>query len=120
MGLVLIALLVGAAYLDDVLADPFGADLWRLAVGDPVIIMYTLLIVPGLVRLCDAASEALRSCCMQDDDFASVVAKTSIFSRRRQWLAVGIGAVAGLLLERPWPYGSFWLTLYGLLSMGLK
>lgn len=120
IGLVLILLLVGAAYLDGVVAGPFDADLWRFAVGDPVIIAYTLLIVPGLRRLRDGAIEALRSCCMEDDDFRPVLAKASIFNRRGQWLAVGIGAVAGLLLEWPWPYVSVWLTLYGLVSMGLK
>jgi hypothetical protein len=119
VGLVLMLLLAGAACLDGVLAEPFDADLWRRAVGHPAIITYTLLIVPRLRRLRDAAIEAFRSCCMEDDDCRPLVAKASIFNKRSQWLAVGIGAVAGLVLERPWPYASFWLTLYGLLAMGL-
>jgi hypothetical protein len=119
VALVLMLLLVGAAYLDGVLAAPFDADLWRRAMGHPATVVFTLLILPGLSRLRDGAIEAIRPCCMVDDDFRPLVAKASIFSQRRQWLAVGIGAVAGLLLERPWPYPSFWLTLYGLLSMGL-
>jgi len=121
VGLVFILFLVGAAYLDGVLAGPFNTELWRNALEHPAIIAYTLLILPMLRRLRDGAIDG---CCplvpLDDDDFRRFLAEASLFNRRREWLALAIGAVGGLLLVRPWNYyRSFWLTLYGLLSVGL-
>jgi hypothetical protein len=124
VGLALILLAVGAAYLDGLLSGPFNADLWRSGMSAPVLIAYVLLIQPPLRRLRDGAIEAFRPLVpVDDDDFRRSLAKASLFSRRREWLAMGIGVAGGLLAHQPWDYsgpfwawGSVWLPLYGLLS----
>lgn len=118
LGLTLFA--VGAAYLDGLLAGPFDADLWRSGMSAPVLIAYLLLIQPTLRRLRDGAIAAFRPLVPLDsDDFRGLLAEASIFNRRREWLAVGIGAAGNLLLSHPWEYYSFWIALYGMLGGAL-
>lgn len=74
LGLVLSLLLIGTAYLDGVLARPFGVDLWRRAIGHPAAVVYILLVVPHLRRLRDGAIEAFRTCCPQVFQRALVLA----------------------------------------------
>lgn len=135
VGLVLILFLVGAAYVDGVLAGPVNAEFWFWQNGMlyPACITYMLLIYPILGRLLDGAIEAFRPLVpMDDDDFHRLVAEMPLFNRRRQWLALGIGAVGGLLLWRPWDYygpiGAWyssggrsggWLVLYQVVALGL-
>jgi len=110
VGLVLILFLVGAAYLDGVLVGPFNADFWRTGLLYPAIIAYTLLIQPILRRLRDGAIEAFRPLVpIDDEDFHRLLAEEFLFNRRREWVALGIGAAGGVLLTRPWAYyGPFW------------
>ena len=53
---------------------------------------------------------------ISDSDFRRLLARAPLFNRRREWLAVGIGAVGGVVLWRSWEYLSPGLTLYTLLS----
>jgi hypothetical protein len=118
LGLILVA--VGAAYLDGLLAGPFDVDFWRSGMSAPVLVAYVLLIQPTVRRLRDGAIEAFRPLVPLDNgDFRGLLAEASIFNRRREWLAAGIGAVGGLVLSRPWETLSFWLTLYGMLGGAL-
>jgi hypothetical protein len=116
VALALVVLLVGAAYLDGVLAGPFDAVFWRTAMLEPAIVAYTLLVQPGLGRLFDAALQAFRPLVSVDDDeFQRLVAGAPLYDRRQQWLALGIGVVFSLIW-RPWHYFPFWSTLYALLG----
>jgi hypothetical protein len=118
LGLTLVA--VGAAYLDGLLAGPFDADFWRSGMSAPVLVAYLLLIQPTVRRLRDGAIDAFRPLMpLDDDDFRRLLAEASIFNRRAEWVAVGIGVAGNLLLSRPWETLSFWLTLYGMLGGGL-
>lgn len=132
VGLVLILLLVGSAFLAGVLAAPFDADYWRVGLLYPVIIVYILLMLPVLKRLRNGAIESFRPLALMDDDeFEHLLAKAPIFNRRLEWLAIGIGIAGGLLLWQPWDYAdpsrmwpSFgtrpqWLVLYTLIALGL-
>jgi len=124
VGLALTLLAVGAAYLGGLLSGPFNGELWRHGLTAPALIAYILLVQPLLRRLRDGAIEAFRPLVLlDDDDFCRSLAKAPLFSRRREWLAMGIGVAGGLLLSQPWDYsgpfwawGSVWLALYGLLS----
>jgi hypothetical protein len=81
-----------------------------------------LAIQPVLKRLRDRAIAAFRPLVPLDDgDFQRLLAEAPLFNRRREWLAVAIGVVGGLLLMRPWGgvFPSFWLKLYGVLLVGL-
>lgn len=129
--LVMILALVGAAYLDGVLARPLNADFWRVALGSPAIIAYALLLQPRYKRWRDNAIKAFRPLApVNDDQFQRTLAGASLFNRRREWLAAAVGAGASLLIGQPWdrsglawtwsPGGqSLWLTLVGLVTTGL-
>lgn len=129
VGLVLIVLLGVAVHLDGIRARPFrpysGSDWWhevRERVDTPAQIVYVLLIYHFVQRSYYGAIEAFRGLMgMGDDDFDQLVAETSPLSRRGEWLAVGIGAAAGLLIYRPWnlPDHFFWMKLYTLLAVTL-
>jgi hypothetical protein len=117
VGLVLAMLAVVAAYLDGLLAGPIDADFWRSGMSAPVLIAYLLLIQPILRRLRDGAIEAFRPLVpLSDDDFRRLLGEASMFNRRREWLAVVIATLGGLLLSRHWEGQYFWITLYGLLG----
>ncbi len=125
VGLVLILLAVGAAYLDGVLIEPFDSALWRNIMLWPAITVYTILILPILRRLRDDAIKSVRPLVTTgDDDFHRLLAGASLFNRRREWLALGMCAVAGVVLSRPWwGYLRPGLTLYlmgtGALGLGM-
>jgi hypothetical protein len=137
VGLVLFLLLGGAAYLngvlgraaypDDGLFRP-GSHLWAKVrevawqeVDKPIVIVYILLIQPFMRRLRDRAIKALRSLTMMgDESFDRIVAEVSVLDLRREWLALGVGAAAGLLLGAPWAVPRFWpIKLYLWLSTAL-
>ncbi|MFQ5855362.1 MAG: hypothetical protein ACE5LU_06955, partial [Anaerolineae bacterium] len=122
VGLVLILLLLGAAYLDGVLIRPFDGYSWWDELDGPAIIVYILLVYRLLERFGLGAIEAFRPLVALDtDDFDRLLAGASVLDRRREWLAFGVGAAAGLLITRPWnlPGLFFWMTLYALLSRTL-
>jgi hypothetical protein len=118
VGLLLVLLLIGAGYLDGLLAGPFNSRLWRDGLSGPILIVYILLTWRLLRRFGNQASEAFRPLmAMNHDDFDQLLAEASPYDRRREWLALGIGAAFGLLVA----YLSngpehFWAKLYGLLG----
>jgi hypothetical protein len=120
LGLVLILLLVSAIYLDHgVLPNPFSGGFLR-DLEEPTAIVFILLAYRLLERLGNGAIEAFRPLmAIDDDDFDQLLAGASPFDRRREWLAMGIVAAAGLLLNRPWNWGgphAFWWKLWGMLA----
>jgi hypothetical protein len=126
VGLMLILLLVGAAYLDGVLVrHPNGYAWWKAVwydVDDATFVIYVLLAHHLLRRLRDDAFEAFRSLTpMKDGDSDRIVAETSTLDRLWEWLALGIGATAGLLLNPPWGHFGGWpIEFYLLLSTPLR
>jgi hypothetical protein len=118
----LIALLLVAAYLDGILAEAPDISFWRNSAMFPGIIGYTLFLQDASRRLRDGAIKALRPLVpVDDDEFYRLLAQRPLFNRRRQWLALGIGASV-MLLSTPWGALS-WMKLYqlvgGALMLGL-
>ncbi len=126
--LVMVLLLVGAAYLDGVLDLTLSGGFWRVALGSPLMMGYVAPFQPILKRWRNAAIQSFRRLVPVDDDrFQRSLAQASVFDRRREKLATALGLGAGLLVFRPWartgagwtwsPVGqSTWLTLVGLLQ----
>jgi len=95
---------------------------WLEEVDQPVIVVYILLNYHLLKGSHRRAMQALRALMAVDDDgFDHLVAESFILDRRREWLALGIGAALGLLVQRPWnlPDPFFWRRLFLLLSTTL-
>jgi hypothetical protein len=118
VSLVLILLSVGAAYLDGVLIGPIDTGYWRYLLMAPAIVAYVLLTQPELKRLRESAIRAFRSLVPLDDEhFHRTLGRAPMFNRRREGMALGIGAVAGVLLTRAaWAHFPFWTTLYVILA----
>jgi hypothetical protein len=119
MVLLLLCLLLVAAYLDGVLDAAFNLQFWRSASMYPGIIAYILWLQPPARRLRDAAILALRPLVpVDDEEFYRLVASEPLFDRRGQVLGLVFGALA-LLLFRPWQALPSWLMLWQLLAGGL-
>jgi hypothetical protein len=123
-GLVLLLLLSAALYLDSIPALPASGNSWWsfwLAEADqPAIVVYILVNYHLLKRSHQNALQALRSLMSLDDDaFDRLVVQTSVLVRRREWVASGMGAACGLLLQGPWgmPDLYFWRRLFLFLSV---
>lgn len=126
--LVMVLLLVGAAYLDGVLALTVRGGFWRIALASPLMMGYVAPFQPVLKRWRDAAIQSFSTLVpVVDDRFQRCCTQASVFNRRREKLAAALGAAAGLLLLQPWdrtglawtwsPVGqSSWLTLVGLVQ----
>jgi hypothetical protein len=68
----------------------------------------------------DSAIESVRPLVpLDDDDFWRFVCEESMFNRRREWLALGIGVTSGGLLQWYWYPSVLWVRLYAMLSVGL-
>lgn len=117
----LLLLLVGAAYLDGVLTGPIDTSSWRNLLMAPAIVAYVLLVLPKLKQLRENAIAAFRPLVPLDDErFQRTLAGASVFNRRRELLALGAGAVAGVLLNRAWwPLIPFWMTVYFILASAI-
>lgn len=118
VSLALILLSVGAAYLDGVLIGPIDTGYWRYLLMAPAIVAYVLLTQPELKRLRESAIKAFRPLVPLDDEhFHRTLGRAPMFNRRREGMALGIGAVAGVLLTRAaWAHFPFWTTLYVILA----
>jgi len=75
---------------------------WQEA-DQPILTVYILSLLPILRRVHDSAIESLRSVVVVGADaFDRTVAEVSTRGLRREWVAAGVGAGAGLLLLSPW------------------
>ena len=126
VGLLLVLLLSGALCLDTISAYPRQSAPWWTSwleeVDQPVMVMYILLNYHLLKRSHRRALRALQALMSLDDDrFGHLVAETSVLHRRREWLALAIGSVFGLLVQSPWqlPDQFFWRRLFLSLSTTL-
>jgi hypothetical protein len=124
--LVLMLFLVGAAYLSGILTGPLDAGFWRIGLIGPAVIAYALLTGPLSRRLRDGAIAAFRPLVPLDEvEFRRMLTEASLFNRRREWVAAGVGAGGMLLVSsvtwlRASVEGVGWLvTLYELFAMGL-
>ncbi len=129
VGLVLILLLGGSVYLDGLRASPFQGYSWpdwwhvvRDELDRPAVIVYILFTYSVVKPSHDGAVEAFRALvAVGDGGFDRLVAEASRSTRRGEWLALGIGAAAGLWIHRPWnlPDPLLWMKGYALLTVML-
>ncbi len=97
--LVLILLLVAAAYLNGILGRPFDISFWQARLLWPAEVAYILSASPLASGLRAGAIRAFRPLVPLDDDgFRRLVAGASLLNRRREWMALGIGAGSMLLI----------------------
>jgi hypothetical protein len=116
-GLVLLLLSVGAAYVDGILTGPISSG-YRYLLMAPVLVPFLLLTQPPLRRLREGAIDAFRSLVPLDDEqYYRTLGRAPMFNRLREWVALGIGAVAGPLLTRAaWPFFPLWTKAYVILA----
>jgi len=119
VAVVFAVLLAVCVYLDGVLADLFTTNLWRSALIGPVLTVYILVVYYVLNRFEDEAIEAFRELMLVDAaTFDQLVVEATTLDRRREWLALLIGAGFGLLIFRPWDAETsfFWMKIYWTLA----
>lgn len=120
LGIILILLLFGVAFLTEELPGPYDPSFWTPGLLPPVILVYLLLRQSRSRRLRDEAIKAIRPLVKLDDDrFRLAVSNASLFNRRREWMAVGLGVLTGWLFNVTWGFTSLWLSLYSILFGGL-
>jgi len=119
VGALIISLLILVTFLNgdnSYFSDP---SFWRSLLDGPVMITYILVIYPFMWRMFRQAVEAFRSISPIDEsDFNRLVAEITMPNRHREWAAVFIGAVLGLLFSVPWSVSmgsDTWLRVYELI-----
>lgn len=120
VGFVLLLLLFGIAFITGELPGPYDPSFWIPGLMPPVIIVYLLLRQSPSRRLRNEAIEAIRPLVKLDDDhFRLAVCNASLFNRRREWTALCLGVVAGLMFRVVLGFTSLLLSLYSILFGGL-
>lgn len=111
-----------AAYLDGLLDDFMREGQWRFLLLSPVIILYIWFISPAMSR---GEAEVVRSfrplVSLDDEAFDNLVERESHVDPRNEWLALGIGAILGLLSARAsgFDLGISWLGFCWYISLAL-
>lgn len=120
VGFVLFILLFGVAFITGELPGPYDPSYWVPGLMPPVLLAYLLPMQSRLRRLRDEAIRAIRPLVKLDDDrFRLIVNNASLFNRRREWTALGLGVVAGWLFLLGWGFTTLWFSLYLILFGGL-
>jgi len=120
VGFVLLILLLGIAFMTGVLPGPYDPNYWVPGLMPPVILVYLLLTQSRSRRLRNEAITAIRPLVNLDEDhFRIAVSNASLFNRRREWIALCLGVVAGWLFQVAWGFGTLWSSLYSFLFGGL-
>ena len=88
-------------------APPTAWLVWKLCL-EPAVIVYILWIYPPLQRRWKRAIDALRPLA----DRPELVERAFAVNRRREWLALALGAAFSIWVTRPWQYEGRWLQLY--------
>ena len=107
LAVALALLLVLAAYAQSGSGQRVRSGFWMLAL-DPVILVYILVLYPFMHRRWQRAMHSLEA--LAPD--AGVAVRPKPASRRGEWAALLLGALAGLAIARRVPGAEGWLRLY--------
>jgi hypothetical protein len=121
LGLLLFFIL--AAYLDGDFSELSAWGFWRGYLDSPVLVIYILVVYPFMWRLWQRAVRAF-PLLMPDDSISKPTgAEFPLPNRRREWLALAIGAAFVILLSQPWSWefssSELWLPLYEIVTFAL-
>ena len=111
-----------ASYLDGLLDDFMREGQWRFLLLSPVIILYIWFTSPAMSR---GEAEVVRSfrplVTLDDEAFDNLVVQESRVNPRNEWLALGAGAVLGLISAQAsgFDLGISWLGFYWYISLAL-
>lgn len=120
VGFALLTLLFGIAFLTGELPGPYDPTFWVPGLIPPAILVYILLTQSRSRRLRNEAISAIRPLVNLDEDhFRRAVSNASLFNRRREWIALCLGVVAGWLFQVAWGFSTLWSSLYSFLFGGL-
>jgi hypothetical protein len=103
VALSLLALLLGAAFLDGIFNHPFDPKYWRVTLLGPAVVLYIFATHPQIRRLRREAIEAFRPIVnMSSQEFDNFVDQYLPLKRWREWLVFFSSAVLGEIILRPW------------------
>jgi hypothetical protein len=110
---VLFILLILVGYLGGEINQQYAGGFWRVGLQGPVLITYILIIYPFVLRLWKHAIEAFQPLIsMSDNQFNRLSTEITKVNRRREWLAVFIGIILFLVIQKIWLGVHGWLHVY--------
>jgi len=111
---ILFSLLILAGYLDGDFSQQSIGGFWRVGLQGPVLIVYILVVYPFVFRLWKPAVEAFRPLVsMSENQFNRLSTEITTVNRRREWIAVFIGMILFLVIQRIWlGYVDQWIEVY--------
>jgi MFS family permease len=124
VGLVLLALVLVAAFADGIFNHPFDPRYWRITLLGPAVVLYIFAAHPQIRRLRREAIEAFRPIVkMSSPEFDTFVDLYLPLKRRHEWLVFFASALLGEMILRPWTVEDalplFWTKGYRILLTGI-
>jgi voltage-gated potassium channel len=120
IGLLMYLFLVGLVIVN---GDPAlflaNGNWWYYTLLNPTLTIYLLLMRPASRQLLNNIIKDFRSLFPSSEAYERWRAEAHILNRRQEWLAVGLGALVGWLLVRPWENLDLEFILYDFLSSGV-
>ena len=107
---ILLLSLILAALLDGAFSELSDWEFWRNFLDAPAAVIYILSIYPFVQRLWDRALQAFQPLLSQEE--GSIVVMAQALKRRWEWVAILLGGVFWLGMERPWLWVDQWLDVY--------
>ena len=110
VAVVLLLLLILVVYAESGFTNQIDWGLWRLGL-QPAIIIYILVMYPVMKNLW---SHVVKSCLLLvlEEDEVNITSKITSYNRRREWIALLVGAVFVVVLSLPWGWIQFWSDIY--------
>jgi hypothetical protein len=110
-------MLILVAYVDGAHSLPSNWNYWRAGLGNPLIMIYIMIIYPVIKRLSDQAVQSMVPFLQIEKSSLGILEREhSIGKHRWEWVAFAIGVLFILMLSQPWQGMRFWMDFYGLFT----